>query len=195
MTVFIVHGFNSRKHAVWMSELGRLIEDAGYDIILANYGHTHLFNVASVTEDHAREIAAAALPGDIAVGHSNGCTAIHKACRDHGANLGHLLYLNAALPTDTAPMPWVTQQDVFFAPDELATLAGAIWGTLNFWAGEWGAMGRYGYTGDDERVTNIDLGPVGHSGAMDFTRRERTAQAIIDRIHGRAMARQPLFRS
>lgn len=195
MTIFIVHGFNSKKHAVWMSQLAQLIEAAGFNTRLANYGSTHLLNVGRVTEDTAREIASVAVEGDMAIGHSNGCTAIHKACRDYGANIERVFYLNAALLIDTEPMPWVKQQDVFYAPNEIATPAGKLWGKINPFIDDWGAMGRYGYSGDDERVTNINLGPVGHSGALAFSRRERTAEAIIDRIHGRKLAREPLFRS
>lgn len=194
MTVFIVHGFNSRRHAVWMAELGRIIEDDGHEIIMGNYGHTNLFNVGPTTDDVARSLAASALPGDIAVGHSNGCTAIHKAM-DYGANFKHVIYLNAALPTDVSLMPWLKAMDVFHAANEVATLLGAWWAKINPLSGDWGAMGRLGYTGHDKRVTNFELGPVGHSGALEFSRRQRMGRAILDRIAGKPIPRDPLFRS
>lgn len=195
MTVFIVHGFNSERHAVWMSELGRIIKSGGYPISLANYGRTHLFNVAPATDKTARDIAASAVEGDMAIGHSNGCTAIHKACAEYGANLERVFYLNAALPVNTAPLPWVKQQDVFYSPDEIATVIGAWWAAINPFSGNWGAMGRRGYQGNDPRVSNFDLGPVGHSGALEFSRRQRTGRALLSRIAGEPIPRNPLFRS
>ncbi len=194
MTVFIVHGFNSRRHAVWMSELGRIIEAGGHDIVMGNYGHTNLFTVKDTTDEVARSLAASACKGDIAIGHSNGCTAIHQALY-HGAGFERVIYLNAALPTKVKLVPWLKAMDVFYAPDEIATLVGAWWAAINPFSGNWGAMGRRGYRGQDPRVTNFELGPVGHSGALEFSRRRRMGEAILDRIAGQPIPRNPLFRA
>ena len=195
MKIFIVHGFNSRKHAVWMSELARLIEAGGYEIVIANYGNTGLFSVALETERVAREIASVATDGDVAIGHSNGCTAIHRSMQKYGANIERTFYLNASIDTRVELPPWMESMDVFYAPNEIATIAGAVWGTIWPPAREWGAMGRYGYKGDDERVSNHNLGDVGHSGALEFSRRERTAEAICRLLRGLPVTHDPLFRS
>lgn len=200
MTVIITHGFNSQKHAVWLGELGRCIEADGYATVSANYGHVWLFGVASATDDLAREIASMALPGDVAVGHSNGCTGIHKAMIDYGANIERAFFINPSLPRDPVLPPWLRHVDVFYAPNEIATLAGTLWAWANPMnligaSNNWGPMGRWGYSGDDERVTNINLGQVGHSGALEFNRRQRLADVIVDRIEGGPKPDEPIFRS
>ena len=194
MTVYLVHGFNSTKHAVWMAEMGEIIQDSGHPIVRANYGDTSLLTVPFRTLWAASDLAASARQGDVAVGHSNGCTAIQRSL-DQGAGFEHLIFINPALPVDAEFMPWVKRVDVFHAPNELATLVGGWWAALNPLAGNWGKMGRVGYQGSDSRVTNYSLGPVGHSAALDFAHRGRTAEAIVALVEGEDVTRNPLFRS
>lgn len=202
MTVFIVHGFNSRKHAIWMASLGEALEAAGLDVVSANYGHTNLKTVGRKTRDAARHLAASAREGDCAIGFSNGCPVIDLAL-DMGAPLKRIMWINPALEPDVVIAPWVTRLDVFYAPDDGVVGWGDLWRRYNparlvGWSSPWGVMGRTGYQGDFARAHNWNLGNVGHSGALEFHRRGRLGRMLATLCSGEVpdhSPSDPIFRA
>jgi hypothetical protein len=166
---WLVHGFNvsdggrdsidrlypALDNRGWTVRPKRL--DYGWRIITQLWGNPKV----------ADELAGLADPGDVAIGHSNGCSIIHRATHLQHCELETIVYINPALDTDATPGPCVKRCLVLFAEDDRAVLlATLIPGVL------WGAMGRFGYRGKDPRILNLNLNKqlqaktLGHSGAL-----------------------------
>lgn len=200
MTVYLVHGFNSRKHAVWMESLADVIENEGLEVVMVNYGYTSLLNVHNRTQYASKDLAGIVKPGDVAIGHSNGCRLILDAVM-RGAPLEHVLFINPALEPHVLIPFWVGRLDVFYAPNDQAVVWGKWLRRVNplrlfGWSSRWGEMGRVGYQGGHHNAHNWNLGRIGHSGALEFNRRPRTGRILVDLItKGQGPSDQPIFRS
>ena len=116
-----------------------------------DYGWTGIFSAMVFNERIARMLAAEVAPGDIGVGHSNGC-AILKDAADMGAPFHELILLNPALDNSVTFAPQLKRIHVFYSPSEIPTEI-ARYLPLH----PWGNMGRVGYRGNDPRVINVDL--------------------------------------
>jgi len=167
-TAWLVHGFNvSDDGARTIDRLGPWLRNAGWTVGQVDYGWRFLLGVWIGNPKEAEQFAALVRPGDIACGHSNGCTIIHRATVDHGAALDRVVYINPALGVRRAPGKNVRRAHVFYAPDDKAVLAARL-----VPSSLWGSMGRDGYQGDDPRVRNHDLhallgvDTLGHSGVF-----------------------------
>jgi hypothetical protein len=80
------------------------------------------------------------------------------------------MYINPALDVTAAPGKKIRRWDVFYANDDWTVLAARFIPSVL-----WGAMGRYGYKGDDNRYMGHELhqfmdfkGSLGHSGALKY---------------------------
>lgn len=167
-TAWLVHGFNVRDGgAGTVDMLAPHLTAAGWVVSQYDYGWTLLLGVLFGNPGRGRELARDSEPGDVAIGHSNGCAIIHRALHS-GAHFRRAVYINPALDVTAAPPAGgpLERVDVFYAPDDMAVLAAkVIPGVL------WGAMGREGYQGPDSRIRNHNLHnvlgpPLGHSGAL-----------------------------
>lgn len=165
---WLVHGFNVRDSGrSTIDRLGPYLRAAGWRVGQVDYGWRLLAGVAVGNPSEAADLAAMSSPGDIAIGHSNGCAIIHRATY-LGAKFRRVFYVNAALNTDARPGPCVTQFHVMYAPDDLAVLAARY-----LPCALWGSMGRDGFTGDDARHRGYNLHrmlgvtELGHSGAFE----------------------------
>lgn len=168
---WLVHGFNVRDEgAGTIDRVGPYLDASGWVVSQYDYGWTLLLGVLFGNPGRARELSRDSEPGDIAIGHSNGCAIIHRALHA-GAHFDQVVYINPALDT-TAMLPpadstRLRKLHVFHAHDDRAVhLARWIPGSL------WGGMGRDGYEGPaDPRIQNRPLHriiapPIGHSGAL-----------------------------
>lgn len=161
---YLVHGSNVRDDGqLTIDAMAPYLQEA-YRIRQFDYGWTGLLLTALGNRSRSRTLAHLSLKGDVAAGHSNGCTVIHHATHHAGCGFRKLAYITPALDVDKAPGPLVEQCTVFFASDDIPT-----W--LSSWLpfSSWGPMGRYGYMGSDPRVRNVDLvslfdSSIGHSG-------------------------------
>lgn len=164
---WLVHGFNVRDSGrSTIDRLGPYLRAAGWHVGQVDYGWRLLAGVAVGNPSEAADLAAMSRPGDIAIGHSNGCAIIHRATY-LGARFDRVFYINAALNTESRPGPCVTEFHALYAPDDLAVLTARY-----LPCSLWGSMGRDGFTGHDERARNHNLHSLlgvtklGHSGAF-----------------------------
>ncbi len=195
-TVFIVHGYNVRDPRR-LFRLASFFEAEGVPVIRVDYGWTGfllgLLRVRFITPREAIRLVDEVRPGDIGLGHSNGCAVLHKAC-ELGAPFERLIYLNPALRSDSIPEnPYLQRMYALATPDDMAVLAGE-WlrrlSPLRLFGKQtpWGAMGRWGYTGDDPRGRTVWLhralglrpdAKVGHSGAYRWDRLQELGDLVV----------------
>lgn len=94
-----------------------------------------------------------------AIGHSNGCAIIIHAIRQ-GAKFKSVLLINPALNIDLVFPPGDYTVTVVHTRHDSAVKAARFFDGLPLigalFPDIWGAMGAYGYTGDDPRVLNLD---------------------------------------
>ena len=168
---FFVHGFNVRDDGkATVDTLKPYFEARGLTPYDFDYGWRGLFGVRLFNDTLAQGLAALAAPGDVAVGHSNGCAIIHAATH-HGAPFRHVIYINPALDSDQAPGPQVERFDVWHSPSD-TTVKLSSWLPFH----QWGAMGAEGYTGTDSRARNFDKQnnyPISSSGHSDVFERTK----------------------
>lgn len=198
-TIWLVHGYN----VVDPRRLFRLadpLEQRGHQVRVVDYSSLAnwlLFGLVTIrwaTPREAERLATEVQPGDIGIGHSNGCAVLAKAS-ELGAPFERLICMNAALRCDTIPdNPQMRRMYALHTPDDHATLLAEILrrlSPLRLFGAEtpWGAMGRYGYTGDDPRAQNIDLrqalnvpqdDTLGHSGAYRWDRLDDLADLLTN---------------
>lgn len=105
------------------------------------------------------------------VAYSNGCWTAVQAL-ELGYRIDHLVLISPALHKNRAfPEKHLKRVDVYYSPNDRAVLAGKFYRIVNSllpwrWFKPhhgWGAMGRFGYGGKDERVHNHNMGNVGHT--------------------------------
>lgn len=166
--VILLHGFNVRDEGI--ATVGRLapyFEAAGFRVKRPRYGWTFLlFGVRYMNPRAARMIADMAEPGDVVVGHSNGC-AIAVGAAEQGAPFSQLVLINPALDSDHKFPSQLERIHVWHSPSD----APVRWAKWLPWH-TWGDMGAVGYRGPfDPRVTcyNKQNGfPVSSSGHSDI---------------------------
>lgn len=188
-TIYIAHGFRSRKHVEWVENARSRFEAYGYAVQPVHYGFTTLLDVRLRTISNAARLAEVAHEPSIGIGHSNGCELLLRAA-NKGANFSHLVFINPALKEDIKIPDNVDHIDVFYSPTDKAVVFGALWRNINpinlFVSAEkesyWGKMGRVGYVGSDSRIKCHNLGPTGHSGALAWYRAPKLWQFIVNRI-------------
>ena len=163
--IFLLHGFNVSDGGT--GSIDKLKPYLRGEVCEYDYGWKGLLGVRMANKGLAEKLARMVSPGDVGIGHSNGCAILHLASH-MGAKFRKLVYINPALDSDAAPGPHVESLDVWHSPSD-APVRLARW--LPWHA--WGDMGAKGYTGPDERVKNFDkqsafsLSSSGHSDVFD----------------------------
>jgi hypothetical protein len=147
----LVHGFNVRdKGAGSIDKLGSYLEARAFRIQQFDYGWLFLLGVRMKTRKHARRLAAMSQPGDVAVGHSNGCNLIVEAAW-RGARFKRVVFINPALDADTPLPPQIDRCDVWHSPSDQAVRFARF-----LWFHPWGNMGAIGYVGNSKRYRNFN---------------------------------------
>jgi hypothetical protein len=166
VTAHFLHGFN-------VSDRGRGSTDTlvpyfrrlGFATRQHDYGWFGLLQVRLRNEKVAAKVAKAVKPGDIGVGHSNGCEILARAA-DLGAPFAGLVLIHPALEADREIAHQVGWIDVYHGFRDAAVQVSELldWMPWNWGrAHPWGDMGNRGYLGTDPRVANINDG-MDHSG-------------------------------
>lgn len=161
--VWFIHGFNVFDGG--KGSIGKLrpyFENEGFETVGFDYGWRGLIGVRLLNDDTAEDLFQQLEPGDILVGHSNGCDLIRRVSLISEDVIGAVL-INPALDRDAEFGPWLKWIDVLYNTHDWATWF-AEWLLFH----PWGSMGRYGYTGDDPRVRQHDTTrwAKGHSGVF-----------------------------
>lgn len=110
------------------------------------------------TRQEAAALAPLLKDGDDVITYSNGAAVVRRALLQTDAVIDTWVIIGGALPRDFEVPPNVRRVIVLYSDDDIAVLLGLLWTWINpvswFLGHDWGALGRYGYTGDDPRVEN-----------------------------------------
>lgn len=168
MMIHLIHGI----HTEGPSPVEGLIPYlTGLEVRYPDYGYILGVETRIVNPIIVGALLAYIQPGDIVIGHSNGC-AIAYDLMLRRAPIAGAIFINAALEQNivrVGPTKWI---DVYFnAGDEITEIA-----KLGEEAGiddpVWGQMGHAGYAGSDAAITNINCGStpglLAVSGHSDF---------------------------
>ncbi len=163
MKVIIVHGIHTGDDAHWMEELAREFRAAGFCAQSWTYGYAHALTTRWQNPKRAQQLAWLIEPGDIVVGHSNGCCLAWMAA-NLGAQIGGAVFLNPALDSEAvmpAHVPWVN-----LYPNRQDSVV--TWARL-FRAHPWGSQGRDGLTVEDPRYLTRFTDEITHALGMPIT--------------------------
>jgi hypothetical protein len=164
--IHLIHGIHTEGVSLveglipFLSEWGVKYPDYGYVLGI----ETRIINPIIVGT-----LQAYVEPGDILIGHSNGCAIAYDLMR-RGTPVAGAIFINAALESNIARpagCPWIV---VYSNKGDTITEAAQIGARLGITDPVWGEMGHVGYTGKDPMVSNVycDATPgepvvVGHS--------------------------------
>jgi hypothetical protein len=158
----VVHGFNVTDGGQRTTDrLLPHLQKAGYKTLQHDYGYFGLIQVRLCNGGVAEAIKSITQRGDIGIGHSNGCAILAEAAK-RGAPFKGLVFIHPALDDDYLVAPQVEWVHVYHSDKDQA-----VWfAKLLRFNHPWGAMGRTGYTGSDERYLNFNDDEP-HSGTFE----------------------------
>jgi hypothetical protein len=169
MKIVLVHGFNIRdggKHTV--DTLIPLIQNAGYKVDQdeGDYGFFNIwmirFRKSKTRQRVLYRLAKAFEKADVIITHSNGANFTNQALEmltPEFNNTKLVIHISPALDRDSKIPQAVHHQLVMYTPHDKAV-------RLSSWLlfHPWGRMGAKGYSGNDNRNTNLEDDTVkGHS--------------------------------
>lgn len=184
-------------------KLAPYFANAGFDVRAPDYGLITALETNVANPLISRSLRPYIEPGDIYVGHSNGCAIgyelVQAGCRPAG-----LVLINGALRRDIT-LPAGMWADVYYNAGDQATVAAAVAERLGLVQSVWGEMGHAGYDGANPLITNIDAGKSssvlaikegtedlpavsGHSAIFEPGRVEYWAIYILQRVLAHARA-------
>jgi len=178
--VHLVHGFFVRDGGSrTVAKLAPYFESVGMESTVFSYGWIGPMGVWFLNPRIVKQLIPRVKPGDIGVGHSNGCVLLHMSSV-YGAPFRQLVYLNPALSSN-APVvpPHVKRIHVWHAHSDLIVKFAAWLRALVPWApiGDplWGDMGARGYKPGNYENGNyepkVGVSSVIHKINMACTRR------------------------
>jgi hypothetical protein len=194
MRIHLLHGIHTEGANQAPELLIPYLKSAGFDVRYADYGFILAVESRIVNPIVVGSMLPYIEPGDIVIGHSNGC-AIAYDLMHAGAPFGGAVFINAALEQDIirpVPCKWI---DVYYNGGDTITEAARVAEQLHIVDANWGEMGHAGYVGKDPAITNINCAATpmlpsvsGHSDI--FTKLALWGPAIVARItsHYQAMA-------
>lgn len=130
------------------------LRQAGFDCKVPDYGLITAEEARIANPLIVRSILPYIEPGDLWVGHSNGCALGYEALQA-GAPLAGLVLINAALKRDIE-LPAGVWAHVYYNAGDDATLAAEAGRRLGLTDPNWGDMGHFGYLGDNPNVMAVD---------------------------------------
>jgi len=205
MRVHVVHGILDPVGSAGLLKLVPYLQQAGLDVRVPDYGLITAAETRIVNPLIVRALRPYVEPGDIYIGHSNGC-AIGYDLMTSGAILAGAAFINAALKRNIA-IPATMWADVYCNGGDGATVAAVAAACLGVSDPAWGDMGHAGYNGISPHVTNIDCGLAreglpavsGHSDIFTPDKFRLWAPYIVGRIMahkaGQALTGTPSFAS
>lgn len=170
MRVHVVHGILSPVGTSGLLGLVPFLQAAGFECRVPDYGYITATETRIVNPLIWRSIRPYVEPGDVFIGHSNGC-AIGYELAQAGAGFAGAAFINAALRRDAVP-PAPTWLDVYYNAGDLATVAAVASAAAGFSDCVWGDMGHAGPADWDMsgRVIGIDCGDDFHERVQGLPR-------------------------
>lgn len=186
--VIIVHGIHTNDTTGWMRYVEQKFLARGWRTYVWTYGYAYALLTRFQNPGRAEKLASIIAPGDIVLGHSNGCCLAWMA-GELGAPIGGAILLNPALDSDKlmAPqVPWVNLYTNRY--DEAVP-----WAKV-FACHPWGAQGRDGlsvldvprYRVVETSIPRNDAPSVrGHSAMLAADALPAWSQVIINQAEAR----------
>lgn len=169
--VFLIHGIRSKdKGAASMGSLAKMIAKTFPFVKRVNYGYVliPINNKKAVTalieelQNHDTKTCDV-----VVIAYSNGCWATVQVA-EMGYKIDHMVLISPALHKSHAIPEQVKRVDIYYSSGDDIVSLGKVYSTLaNIlpwnWKGfgdphDWGAMGKYGYVGNDPRIHNWEMG-------------------------------------
>ena len=155
----LIHGFNVRDPEKSVGKIQSYLDNT----FMFNYGWRELVSVMWCNKKDAKELKhliKGMVSAATVYAHSNGCAVAVESARQ-GAEIKTLVCINPALKIDTKFPESIGRIIVIHTKHDKATKAARFFDKVPFIQllipNAWGAMGAKGYSGDDERVVNLDL--------------------------------------
>ena len=190
MTVHLIHGIHTEPTSPVKGLVPHLVA-AGWKVRYPEYGYELALETKIINQMISGTIAAYVEPGDILIGHSNGC-ALAYAIMQTGIKVGGAVFINGALENNFPRPPGCPWIDVYFNQGDEITRAAQLGEELGIVTPIWGELGHSGYVGTDSLVASIDCFrtpdmPVidGHSDFFTPTKLQLWAAYLAKRIQER----------
>lgn len=177
ITVHLLHGFNVTDRG--RDTTDRLIphfRGAGFCVRDHDYGWFGLLQVRFRNKAVAQDLSKQVYHGDIGVGHSNGCTILAQAA-DMGAPFRGLVFINPALEAERYVAPQVEWINIYYNAGDVPVRVAKY-----LWHHPWGNMGQVGFSGEDDRVHNVDCSETVNGHSDIFTKLEQWGPAIVNGV-------------
>lgn len=169
MRVLLVHGIHSVGPNTSVEELRPYLEAEGFKCVYPDYGYELGIQTSDVNPMIEGTLMPFVEPGDLWVGHSNGC-AIGYHLMQMGAPIAGAAFINAALEQNIVRPASCRFIDVYYNEGDSITVIAQIASKLRLVDKVYGEMGHSGYSGKDSCIHNVDCGrgPVPVSGHSDL---------------------------
>jgi hypothetical protein len=187
--VHVVHGILDPVGKAGLLKLVPYLQQAGFDVRVPDYGLITAVETRIANPLIVRTLRPYIEPGDLYIGHSNGC-AIGYDLITAGARPAGVVFINAALKRDIE-LPGPMWADVYYNAGDEATVAAVASAALGLSDPVWGDMGHAGALHDPTgRIISLDCGgpckwlPVvsGHSDIFTEGKIEAWAPFILERV-------------
>jgi hypothetical protein len=155
--IHMIHGIHTGFNDVTVPGLVPYLERTGEYVVHPNYGYILAMETKRINPIVVGLLLPYIEPGDILIGHSNGCAIVHDLLVA-GAKASGIVFINGALDRDVTLPFWVKWADVYFNDGDTITEVAELADRLGLVARCWGEMGHAGYSGQDVRFKNIDCG-------------------------------------
>jgi hypothetical protein len=166
--VHLIHGIHSAGDCP-PTDLIPFLKQAAAEVLYPDYGFILGVETRLLNPPIVGAILPYIAPGDLIVGHSNGCAIAYELMLA-GAPVAGAAFINPALEQDIVRPAGVRFIDVYFNPGDMITEAAKVGAELGLTATVWGEMGHAGYSGKDPAISNINCAAtagmpvvVGHS--------------------------------
>lgn len=156
--VHVVHGILDPVGKAGLLKLVPYLQQAGFDVRVPDYGLITAMETRIANPLIVRTLLPYLEPGDLYVGHSNGC-AIGYDLITAGARPAGVVFINAALKRNIE-LPGAMWADVYYNAGDDATVAAVASAALGLSDPVWGDMGHAGPAKFDPsgRIAGIDCG-------------------------------------
>lgn len=152
--IHLIHGIHTEPTSPVKGLVPYLIA-SGWKVRYPEYGYELALETKVVNQMISGTIAAYVEPGDILIGHSNGC-ALAYAIMQTGVKVGGAVFINGALENNFPRPPGCPWIDVYFNQGDEITRAAQLGEELGIVTPIWGELGHSGYVGKDSAVASID---------------------------------------
>ena len=190
--IHFIHGIRTEPTSPVKGLVPYLVA-AGLEVTYPDYGFELAIETRVVNAMIEGTLLHYIKPGDILIGHSNGCAiAYHLLLL--GAPAAGAVFINGALETSIIrPGAQCGFIDVYWNPGDTVTEIAKLGAQLGIYDSMWGELGHSGYQGKDPNITSFNCGattsmPVvsGHSDFFTPNNLKVWGPFLANRLKGRS---------